>query len=60
MRTELGLMAFACLLTHKAIPDSQLLFPALGFLSAAFFPQPSFQLVLIGFSCLLWVLAGRG
>ncbi len=56
MRLELGLMALACLLTNRAIPQSRLLFPALGFISASFFTKPAFQFVLIGFSCLLWVL----
>ena len=59
MRVELGLIAVACLLTHKAIPESELIYPALGFLSAAFFSDPLIELVLIGVSCALWLLAER-
>jgi hypothetical protein len=59
MLLELGLMALACLLTHRVIPQSQLIFPALGIISAMFFSDSLYQFILIGFSCFLWILAQR-
>lgn len=57
MRLEFGLLALAGWFTDRAVPESGLIFPALGFFSAIFFDNLQIQLVLVLFSCILWILS---